>query len=267
MKRKALIGMLVLAMSLSVTACGSSSSDSAADSATSANAETSKDAEKSVSQESSEAEVESESETDADQADMRNDLPVGYIADGGYYNSYFGFKFEASAASEVDETSVSQIGVVGSTFSQNHGDISDIDFDLENNYETVENALTSLLDSNGSASVYYTYGAFTDGNQTFVIWVDVIKGTTLDNQIAEDKESIQENSYLSEATQGTVTIVGDTKECLTFVEYPYGSADTSVETPVAYIYYDKDDYVCRIQIRNYSSYSSLEDVCATFDAF
>lgn len=261
MKRKMLIGMLVLAMSLSVTACGSSSSDSAADSATSANAETSKDAEKSVSQESSEAEVESESETDADQADMRNDLPVGYIADGGYYNSYFGFKFEASAASEEDEYMVSQDVVPMMTVSYNDGDVSDIDLE---NYETVENALTSLLDSNGSARVYDPDGEFTDGNQTFRIKVGVIKGTTLDDQIAEDKESIQEISYLSEATQGTVTIGGDTKECLTFVEYPNAPEDTSVETPVAYIYYDKDDYVCVISIRNYSS---LEDVCATFDAF
>ncbi len=168
MKRKMLIGMLVLAMSLSVTACGSSSSDSAADSATSANAETSKDAEKSVSQESSEAEVESESETDADQADMRNDLPVGYIADGGYYNSYFGFKFEASAASESEEAEfmVSQYNVAMMTVLYNDGDVSDIDLE---NYETVEDALTSLLDSNGSARVYDPDGAFTDGNQTFEI--------------------------------------------------------------------------------------------------
>lgn len=61
---------------------------------------------------------------------------------------------------------VSQYNVAMMTVLYNDGDVSDIDLE---NYETVEDALTSLLDSNGSARVYDPDGAFTDGNQTFEI--------------------------------------------------------------------------------------------------
>lgn len=78
--RKKFIGIvLALTVATSLMACSS-------DSASSSSKE---DSSKKASTETTESKDDSESKKDEDsQAGKANDLPVGYIADGGYYNSY-----------------------------------------------------------------------------------------------------------------------------------------------------------------------------------
>lgn len=211
----------------------------------------------------------SESKKDEDSQDGKaNDLPVGYIADGGYYNSYFGFKFEVSEVSADDSFTTSQDIVAPYTVVGNDLNANLDEIDTEN-YETVENALSGYLDSNGRVCVYQTPMAVTAGDQTVEIWVHVRKtdGKSLEELVEEEKERIQnEINYLShsEATQSSIEIGGESVECLTYVKDNESNMDGSDGTPKAIIYFIKDEYVCTI---NLSGYSSFEDACTIFDAF
>ena len=256
MKKKFIGIVLALTVAASLMACSS-------DSASSSSKE---DSAKKASTETTESKDDSESKKDEDSQDGKaNDLPVGYIADGGYYNSYFGFKFEVSAD---DSFTTSQDIVAPYTVVGNDLDANLDEIDTEN-YETVENALSGYLDSNGRACVYQTPMAVTAGDQTVEIWVSVRKtdGKSLEELIEEEKERIQnEINYLShsEATQSSIEIGGESAECLTYVKDNESNTDGSDGTPKATIYFIKDEYVCTI---NLSGYSSFENACTIFDAF
>ena len=256
MKKKFIGIVLALTVAASLMACSS-------DSASSSSKE---DSSKKASTEATESKDDSESKKDEDSQDGKaNDLPVGYIADGGYYNSYFGFKFEVSAD---DSFTTSQDIVAPYTVVGNDLDANLDEIDTEN-YETVENALSGYLDSNGRACVYQTPMAVTAGDQTLEIWVSVRKtdGKSLEELIEEEKERIQnEINYLShsEATQSSIEIGGESAECLTYVKDNESNTDGSDGTPKAIIYFIKDEYVYTI---NLSGYSSFENACTIFDAF
>lgn len=259
MKKKFIGIVLALTVATSLMACSF-------DSASSSSKE---DSSKKASTETTESKDDSESKKDEDSQDGKaNDLPVGYIADGGYYNSYFGFKFEVSEVSADDSFTTSQDIVAPYTVVGNDLNANLDEIDTEN-YETVENALSGYLDSNGRACVYQTPMAVIAGDQTVEIWVHVRKtdGKSLEELVEEEKERIQnEINYLShsEATQSSIEIGGESVECLTYVKDNESNMDGSDGTPKAIIYFIKDEYVCTI---NLSGYSSFEDACTIFDAF
>ena len=256
MKKKFVGILLALTVATSLMACSS-------DSASSSSKE---DSSKKASTETTESKDDSESKKDEDsQAGRANDLPVGYIADGGYYNSYFGFKFEVSVD---DSFTISQHTVAPFTVVVNDSDAKLDEIDTEN-YETVENALSGYLDSNGRACVYRTPDEVKAGEQEIgiTVYVSKMEEKTLDEVIEEEKERIQnEINYLShsEATQSSIEIGGESAECLTYVKDNESNTDGSDGTPKAIIYFIKDEYVCTI---NLSGYSSFEDACTIFDAF
>lgn len=253
--RKKFIGIvLALTVATSLMACSS-------DSASSSSKE---DSSKKASTETTESKDDSESKKDEDsRAGKANDLPVGYIADGGYYNSYFGFKFEVS---EDDSFTTSQDTVAPYTVVGNDLDANLDEIDTEN-YETVENALSGYLDSNGRVCVYQTPDEVKAGEQEIgiTVYVSKMEGKTLDEVIEEEKGQILDINYMShsEATQSSVEIGGESKECLTYV-HDKSKTDGSDGIPEAIIYFVKDDYVCRVTLSNYSSF---EDACTIFDAF
>lgn len=254
MKKKFIGVVLALAVAASLAACSSDQTASKEDSSKKASTETTESKEDSEGTKDEEA-----------QAGKANDLPVGYIADGGYYNSYFGFKFEVSADDSftTSQDTVAPYTVVGNDLDANLDEI-----DTEN-YETVENALTGYLDSNGIVCVYQTPKAVTAGDQTveITVYVSTTDGKLLEELVAEEKERIQnEINYLShsEATQSSIKIGEESAECLTYVKDNESNTDGSDGTPKAIIYFVKDNYVCTI---NLSGYSSFEDACTIFDAF
>lgn len=238
MKKKFVGIVLALTVATSLMACSF-------DSASSSSKE---DLSKKASTETTESKDDSESKKDEDSQDGKaNDLPVGYIADGGYYNSYFGFKFEVSEVSADDSFTTSQDIVAPYTVVGNDLNANLDEIDTEN-YETVENALSGYLDSNGRACVYQTPMAVTAGDQTVEIWVHVRKtdGKSLEELVEEEKERIQnEINYLShsEATQSSIEIGGESVECLTYVKDNESNMDGSDGTPKAIIYFIKDEYV------------------------
>ena len=238
MKKKFVGIVLALTVATSLMACSF-------DSASSSSKE---DLSKKASTETTESKDDSESKKDEDSQDGKaNDLPVGYIADGRYYNSYFGFKFEVSEVSADDSFTTSQDIVAPYTVVGNDLNANLDEIDTEN-YETVENALSGYLDSNGRACVYQTPMAVTAGDQTVEIWVHVRKtdGKSLEELVEEEKERIQnEINYLShsEATQSSIEIGGESVECLTYVKDNESNMDGSDGTPKAIIYFIKDEYV------------------------
>lgn len=256
MKKKILIGMLGLAMALSVTACSSKTEDS-----TSANAsqtteevateEASDDTEEASTTETSEAETDSESATAEDQDDKRNDLPVGCISDDGYYNSYFGFKIEVA-----DAPAYSGYDLVMRTFELNMslGMKNEIAIDsLDPDYEAAANAFSNFLESNGEV---YTFG---DNFAVGLTQVKVCKldGKSLEDQITEDKAGLEGSGDYRDIVQSSMEICGESKECLTY------SSNYSNRVGIE-IYYVKDNYVCSIDV---SGASSLEDACGILEAF
>lgn len=76
MRRKVIGGIVVLMMAVSLCACLSGTSDS--------------------SEKTTVSKVESKTVAQKEDADSNeekaNNLPVGYVGEDGYYNSYFGFK-------------------------------------------------------------------------------------------------------------------------------------------------------------------------------
>ena len=89
----------------------------------------------------------------------------------------------------------------------------------------------------------------------------------IEDLLEQDKTLIKQDiNYLShsEAEQSTVELVGEYRDCLTYIRDNYQNSDGSDGTTQAIIYCVKDDYVCEIRI---SEYNSLENVLTAFEAF
>ena len=250
MKKRFISCMLALTVSAALCACSSgktSSTDSKEESSTQTTEESSK-------------------ETDASDDEKANDLPIGYIADDGYYNSYFGFKF---VIPEGNQDEVDQDMVVDYTVLRNNMDVELSDIDTED-YKSIEDMLTGYVDSNGAACVYsYLDQPITIGDESVTVTISVHKldGKTIEDILEQDKVSIKQDiNYLShsEAEQSTVELAGESRDCLTYIQDNLQNPDGSDGTTKAVIYCVKDDYVCEIGI---SEYNSLENVLTAFEAF
>ncbi len=253
MKKRFISCMLALTVSAALCAC--SSGKTSTESKEESSRQTTEDTTEEVSK-----------ETEPSDDEKANDLPIGYIADDGYYNSYFGFKF---ILPEENQSELNQDMVVQYTVMRNDlgADIDPVD---PNDYETVENALNKFMDYNGAACVYaYLDQPITIGDEsvTMAISLHKLDGKTLEDFLEQDKASIKQDiNYLShsEATQSTVELAGESRECLTYIKDNLQNADGSDGTTRATIYCVKDDYLCEIGI---SDYNSLESVLTAFEAF
>lgn len=253
MKKRMISCILALTVSMALCACSSSQSSS-------------KDTKEETTKQSSEkTEEQSSDASKSSDAEKTNDLPVGYVAEDGYYNSYFGFKFMI----EEDDQELPLLPYMVRDYILVCNNLDTSNIDSEDN-KAVEDALSGYLESNGAACVYsYVDQAIVIGDETANVSVSVHKmnGKSLDEMLAEEKESIKQYiNYLShsEATQSTVDFAGESRDCLTYVKDNESNPDGSDGTPTAIIYCVKDDYVCEIGIKGYHS---LETVLTAFDKF
>lgn len=242
----------ILALAVSVTLCACSSNQTSSNDSK----------EKTTMQSSEETTTQSaETEKPSDSNDEKsNNLPIGYIGEDGYYNSYFGFKF---VIPKENPNTLNQYSVIlDTTLGNDTADTSTID---PSDYATVEKRLTECLDANGSVRAYSYMDDITIGDESVKVEVSVNKlnGKSLDKLIKQDKASIKNDiNYVShsEAKQSTVEFAGESRKCLTYIKDDAGSDGTTR----AIIYCVKDDYVCEIGI---SEYNSLENVLKAFNSF
>lgn len=253
MKKRFISCVLTLTVSAALCACSS--------------AKTSTESKEDYSkQETEETNEESSKESSTSDAEKANDLPIGYIADDGYYNSYFGFKFVIPEGNldEADQDMVIDYTVLRNNMG---AELSDIDTE---DYKSIEDMLTGYIDSNGAACVYsYLDQPITIGDESVIVTISVHKldGKTIEDILEQDKASIKQDlNYLShsEAEQTTVELAGESRDCLTYIKDNEQNPDGSDGTMKAVIYCVKDDYVCEIGI---SEYNSLENVLTAFEAF
>lgn len=245
MRKRCIGGLLALMMAVSLCACSSNNTDSS---------------KKEAATEAVTTEVKAEEETSAGETDdavlqevKSKNLPVGYIADDGYYNSYFGFKITLSEGQADFDTSRDTFGSVFIA-GMNNAETKD--------GTPLEDAIEASLESNGHALVYTTdYGSVTvDGEKvSFEITVGKKTEGQTNDEVIEAVKGDCKNTYSIEdadISQTKVEFAGKIRDCLSWTK----EEDTSRAKILCF----EGDYACMISLSGMSSLDKASSILEEF---
>lgn len=250
MRRKVIGGILVLMMAVSLCACSSGASD----------ASKKDSAEKTTSSEVESKTVAQKEDTGSDE-EKANDLPVGYVGEDGYYNSYFGFKLVPPDGDNED-------GYAGGSFTRtfietvgNEMDAASIDGE-----KSLEDVLTEKLESDKHVTAYIpssSDGSMKVGNTSFICKINVAKidtGVKEEEYIANDVSTmLSTGSYQKDdLKQGTIQFLGEERGCISWTKESQNDVNKHA------IYLRKGEYECIIAIGDPSDFDAA---CAAFEKF
>lgn len=281
MKHKSMIAVLAISVAASLWACGAAEDSAKTESNVTASVSSSVEAESeseestvteepestSVSEEStsavsteseSEAVEEEEPETDA----VANDLPVGYISEQGYYNSFFGFKLRIPSKDNDMETFSKE------NVTQHVIEWNTMEYEDNGPSDNVEEFLTNLLNNVGFADPYDLRQGISAGGDYFFVSMEVSGPKVAEGKIIEGDTFLNRKAVIAaryaaltedDVTETEIDMAGQKWDCCTI-----NIDETQNMTNMAVLGRIKDGYVFEITVLGFSD---LEAMCSAFEAF
>lgn len=251
MRRKVIGGILVLMMAVSLCACSSGTSDSSKKDS----------AEKTTASEVESKTVVQKEDTGSDE-EKANDLPVGYVGEDGYYNSYFGFKLVPPDGDNDED-------YVGGDFTRQFIEVAGNGMDIESVDEKkpLEDVLTEKLESDKRVTAYIpstTDGSIKVGAASFTCKISVAK---IDTSVKEEEYIANDISTMlssgpyfekDDLKQGTIQFLGEERGCISW------NRESQNDVNKHAIYLRKGEYECIIAIGEPSDFDAA---CAAFEKF